>query len=50
MNLETIIEVGGGFVFLCTLAYLAFAPVKIGKPYLDGTEVLGPGQDDGDRH
>jgi hypothetical protein len=44
---EAGLEVIGVVVALGVLTYVVIAPVKVGKPYLDGTEVLGPERQDG---
>ncbi len=50
MSLETILEVIGGIAGFGILVWMLIAPAKIGKPYLEGTEVLGPeSKDDGGR-
>jgi hypothetical protein len=50
MSWEAIFEIIAGIAGLGALVYIVFAPVKIGKPYLDGTEVLGPEPKDGGRY
>ncbi len=48
MSLETIFEVLGGIAGFGILIYIAMAPAKMGKPYLEGTEVFGSEREDGD--
>ncbi len=48
MSWEAIFEVAGGILFLGFLAYAVIAPAKVGKPYVEGTEVLGSGNKNGD--
>ena len=42
MSLATFMEVAGGIVFLGLLIWMIIAPAKVGKPYIEGTEVIRP--------
>ncbi len=48
MSWEAILEVGGLIVFLGVAAYIVIAPVKVGKPYMEGTEWFDSERKDGD--